>query len=229
MKPVNIKKARQKEVRRLQHRQWEIWKLQRELGYIELKTPIRHGWYKEIIITQKADRYKNKAAILEIYNKIERYYWGRTKEEAEKKWLSQTSKYLIHKEFPTLSKKEFNKLSYKAQCMCTAFQYRNDSKKLKIRFYIRIPKGAYRIKHARAYITHRKRIDPELISENDFIDSQLSKKGYYNITEALNPWKDDWNSPYYKQEKLKTKRHLKGLKKYVLEDIINDTMSWEKL
>ena len=53
MKPVNIKETRQKEVRRLQHRQWDLWKQQRELGYIELKHPIRHGWYKEIIITQK--------------------------------------------------------------------------------------------------------------------------------------------------------------------------------
>lgn len=226
MKPVNIKETRQKEVRRLQQRQWGIWKLQRELGYIELKQPIRHGWYKEIIITQKADRYKNKAAILEIYNKIEKCYWGRTKEEAEKKWLSQTSKYLIYKAFPTLSKKQFNKLSFKAQCLCTAFQFRNESKKLKVRFYIRIPKGAYRIKYARAYITHRKRIDPELIKASDFIDYQLNKKGYYNITEAMNPWKDDWNLHNYKQEKLRTKRNLKALKKYALEDIIKNHISW---
>jgi hypothetical protein len=227
MKPVNIKEQRIKEVYRLQDRQWEIWKLQRALGYIELKAPIRHGWYKEISITEKADRYKNKAAILELYNKIERYYWGRTKEEAEKKWLNQTSKYLIYKGFPTLSKKQFNRLSFKAQCMCTAFQYRNECKKLKVRFYIRIPKGAYRIKHARAYITHRKRIDPELIREDDFITSQLYRKGYYNTNQALNPWKNRWNSSHYKQEKLKTKRDLKGLKNYALTAIINDTISWE--
>ena len=176
MKPPHIKEQRQKEVRRLINRQWEIWKLLRELGYIELEKPVRHGWYKEIIITRKVERYKNKATILELYDTIEKYYWGRTKEEAEKKWLNQTSKYLIHKGFPTLSKKQFNKLSYKAQCLCTAFQYRNECKKLRVRFYIRIPKGAYKIKHARAYITHRKRIDPKLIREADFIDSQISKK-----------------------------------------------------
>jgi hypothetical protein len=228
MKPVNIKESRQKEVRCLQHRQWEIRKLQHALGYIELKEPIRHGWYKEIIITEKADRYKNKAAILEIYNKIERYYWGRTKEEAEKKWFHQTSKYLIYKEFPTLSKKQFNKLSFKAQCMCTAFQYRNECKKLKIRFYIRIPKGAYRIKHARAYITHRKRIDPLLESESALITQQLIKAQYYSITESFYSYKDDWNLTNYKQEKLITKRYLKGLKKYALEDVISDTISWER-
>ncbi|WP_179317260.1 hypothetical protein [Winogradskyella undariae] len=227
MKPINIKEQRLKEVRRLQNRQWEIWKLQRELGCIKLKEPIRHGWYKEIVITERIERYKNKAEILELYNKIERYYWGRTKEEAEKKWLNQTSKHLIYKGFPTISKKQFNKLSFKAQCMCTAFQFRNENKKLSVRFYIRIPKRAYRIKHARAYITHRKRIDPELIREADFITSQFNKKGYYNIYEAMNPWKDDWNLTHFKQEKLKTKRHLKGLKKYALKDVINETVSWE--
>lgn len=227
MKPINIKEERLKEIRRLQNRQWDIWKLQRELGFIELEKPIRHGWFKEIIITEKVDRYKNKAAILELYNKIERYYWGRTKEEAENKWQNQTSKHLIYKEFPTISKKQFNRLSFKAQCMCTAFQFRNENKKLRVRFYIRIPKGAYRIKHARAYITHRKRIDPELIRENDFINSQFNKKGYYNIYEAIISWKDDWNLTHHKQEKLKTKRDLKGLKKYTLRDIINETISWE--
>ena len=227
MKPVHIKELRLKEIRRLQKRQWEIWKLQRELGYIELEKPIRHGWFKEIVITEKANRYKNKAVILEIYSKIERYYWGRTKEDAQKKWLNQTSKYLIYKEFPTLSKKQFNTLSFKAQCMCTAFQFRNDNKKLKVRFYVRIPKGAYRIKHARAYITHRKRIDPTLISEENFITSQLIKKGYYNIYEGMNPWKDDWNLTNYKQEKLKTKQHLKALKKYPLEDVITEYISWK--
>ncbi|WP_034060521.1 hypothetical protein [Lacinutrix jangbogonensis] len=227
MKSINIKEQRQKEVRCLQKRQRDIWKLQRELGYIKLKTPIRHGWYKEIVITEKVDRYKNKAAILEIYNEIQRSYWGRTKEEAEKKWRNKTSKYLIYKEFPTLNKKQFNSLSYKAQYMCTAFPYKNECKKLKLRFYIRIPKGAYRIKYTRAYTTYRKRIDPELIRTDDFIASQLSKKGYYNITEAVNPWKSKWDNIDGKQEKLKTKRNLKGLKKYALKDVINDNISWE--
>lgn len=228
MKPPHIKKQRQREVRRLLNRQWEIYKLQRNLGYIELEKPIRHGWYKEIIITEKAGRYKNKTAILELYDIIERYYWGRTKEEAEKKWLNQTSKYLIYKGFPTLSKKQFNKLSYKAQCLCTAFQYRNERKKLRVRFYIRIPKGTYKIKYTRAYITHRKRIDPKLISEDNFIDLQLLRNGYYNIKQAFYPWKCSWNLTNYKQEKLKTKRHLKALKKYAIKDVIKDNILWER-
>ena len=228
MKPVNIKTTRQKEVRRLRKRQSKIRTLNRDLGYIELDKPIRHGWYKEIIITEKADRYKNTPAILEIYDKTERYYWGRTKEKAEKKWLDQTSKHLIYNDFPTISKKQFNKLSFKAQCLCTAFQFRNNFKKLKIRFYIRLPKGAYRIKHARAYITHRKRIDPLLDSEWDLIAQQLEKPEYYTIAKSYYKYRDNWHLSEYKQKKLQTKKHLKALKKHNLKDVINDTILWER-
>ncbi len=225
MKPPHIKEKRQKEVQCLINRRWEIYLLNRDLGYIELEKPIRHGWYKEIVITRNVERYKNKSVILEIYDKIEKFYWGRTKEEAEKKWLNQTSKHFIYKGFPTLSKKQFNKLSYKAQSMCTSYQYRNQCKKLRIRFYIRIPKGAYRIKYSRAYITHRKRIDPNLISELAIIEKKLLSPGYYNINEALYPYKDYWNENEYRQDKLKTKRHLNALKNYAIEDVINETIS----
>ncbi|MDH7913813.1 hypothetical protein [Winogradskyella sp. SYSU M77433] len=228
MKPPHIKEKRQKEVRHLINRTWEIYLLIRELGYIELEKPIRHGWYKEIVITRKVERYKNKAAILEIYDKIEKYYWGRTKKEAEKKWHNQTSRHFIYKGFPTLSKKQFNKLSYKAQSLCTSYQYRNECKKLRVRFYIRIPKGAYKIRYARAYITHRKRIDPNLISELNYIEKQLLRPGYYNINEAFYPYKDNWNLRDDKQEKLKTKQLLNQLKNYDLEDLIKDNISWER-
>ncbi len=199
----------------------------RRLDYIELKKPIRHGWFKEIIITHKVERYKNKAAILEVYDKIEQIFWGRTKEEAQKKWLHQTSKHLIYKDFPTLSKRQFNKLSFKAQCMCTPFYYKNECKKLKLRFYIRIPKGAYRIKYTRAYITHSKRIDPLLESESALLAQKLLKSGYYQANEKLHNWKDDWHFSEGKKEKLKTKRALKSLKKHAIEEILNENISWE--
>lgn len=227
MKPLNVKETRQKEVQKLLKRQRNIWKLMRELGYFKLKNPIRHGWYKEIVITENVERYKNKNAILEIHDKIEKFYWGKTKEEANKTWLNQTSKYLIYKEFPTLSKKQFNKLSFKAQKMCTSFQYKNEHKKIKIRFYVRIPKGSYKIKYTRAYITHRKRIDPLLESEKDFITQLLNSTKYYNIKASLNPWKDYWTANENKKRTLKIKRGLLELKKHKLEDILNEKTQWE--
>jgi len=228
LKPRYIKEKREKEVRRIWKRRYEIWQEMGELGYIELKKPIRHGWFKEITITHKVERYKNKAAILEVYDEIEKIFWGRTKERAQKKWIHQTSKHLIYKDFPTLSKRQFNKLSFKAQCLCTPFYYRSERKKLKLRFYIKIPKGTYRIKFSRAYITHSKRIDPVLESESDLLGQQLLKKGYYEADQKLNKWKDDWNLSNRKQEKLKTERALKSLKNYAIEDILKEKISWGK-
>ena len=229
MKPKHIKEIREKDVRRIWKRRSKIWKEMRGLGYIKLKKPVRHGWFKEIIITHKVERYKNKAAILEVYDKIEKIFWGRTKEEAQKKWQYQTSKHLIYKDFPTISKRQFNKLSFKAQCMCTPFYYKNERKKLKLRFYIKIPKGAYRIKYTRAYITHSKRIDSKLESEDALLDQQLYKNGYYNIAQKRWGWKckNYWNQLKIKKEKQRVKTTLNSLKKYSIEDVINENISWE--
>lgn len=222
MKPVNTKEKRIREVRRMLKRQRQIWKEIRNLGLIELKKPIKHGWYKEIVITNRIELYKNQTTILEVYDKIEKYVWGKTKEKAHYKWQEQTSRYFIYKDVPTLSKRQYNKLSYAAQCLCVPFQFYTERKKLRTRFYLKIPKSAYKIKLTRAYITHRKRIDPNLLSELDFISKQLNKKGYYNINQAFYPWKDYWNLKPYKQEKLKTKKHLKELKKIKVQKLIED-------
>lgn len=228
MKPVNIKEQRQKEVRRLLKRQREIWKLQRELGFIKLEKPIRHGWFKEIVITQRIEIFKSKDLILEIYNKFEKAIWARTKEKANFIWQHQTSLHLIYKDIPTLSKKQCNKLSDGAKRLCIPFQFYSEKHKIRTRFYINIPKGAYKIKFSRAYVTHIKRIDPLLESESDLIDQQLEKPQYHNITESYYGYSYNWSLTIAKQEKLKTKRYLKELKKHTLEDIINDTISWER-
>ncbi|TYA78601.1 hypothetical protein [Seonamhaeicola marinus] len=227
MKPKHIKEQRQKEVRRIWNRRYEIWNEMRALGYIKLDKPIRHGWFKEIVITHKVERYKNEAAILELYDKIEKCFWGRTKPDAESAWQKQTSSYLIYRDFPTISKKQFNKLSFKAQCLCTPFYYRNAQKKLRLRFYIRIPKAAYRIKYTRAYITHSKRIDPQLESESALLDQQLLKSGYYEANERQHNWKDDWNLSERKKEKLIIERALKRLKSYPIKDILEEQILWE--
>ena len=89
MKPKHIKEKRETEVRHIQKRQREIYNEIRNLGYIKLEKPIRHGWFKEIIITQNIERYKNKAHILELYDIIEKRFWGSTKEKANKKSFSE--------------------------------------------------------------------------------------------------------------------------------------------
>lgn len=228
MRPAHIKSQRQKEIRRIRKRQRQIWEEEKRLGYIELEQRIRHGWYKELIITENVERYKNQKYILELYDCVEKCFWGKNKEEATKKWLHQTSKYLIDKEIPTISKRQFNKLSEGAKRLCTPFQYYTERKKLRTRFYINIPKNAYRIKFTRAYITHRKRIDPELISEDALLEQQLLKNGYYELAQTASSWRNRWATPERRKEKLETASKLRELTKYAIQEIINEELSWER-
>lgn len=222
MKPEHIKEQRKKEVRRIYKRRREIWKTMQALGYIPLEKPVRHGWFKELVITRKVARYKNQEAILEVYNKVERAFWGRTKAEAQKQWDNQVSRHLIYNNLPTISKRQFNKLSPKAQAICTPYCFKTCRNKLKVRFYVRIPKGVYKIKYTRAYVTHTKRIDPELISEAELLEAQLIKHGYYQANQAFYPYNDNyWKGVDFKKEKRKAKRELNELKRLAINEIIN--------
>ncbi len=227
MKPAHIKEQRRKTVRNIRKRQRAIYQEIKELGYKKLEEPIRHGWFKEIVLTENIERYKNKIYIQELYDCIEKSFWGRTKEEADKQWFCQISKFLIYRDFPTISKKQFNRLTYKAQAMCTIYSYRDENKKLRKRFYVRIPKGTYRIKYTRAYITHSKRIDPDLESEADLLEQQLYKNGYYNIWQD-SYWKNYWRRLSEQKQKMQIRKQLNALKQYPLTDIINEKISWEK-
>lgn len=235
MKPKHIKARREKAVRRIGKRVREIRNESAKLEDIVLEKPIRHGWYKEMTITHKVERYSNKAAILEVYALIENFFWGRTKAEAQKRWETQISKYLIYKDLPTLSAKQFNKLSCKAQHLCVPFTFYHRifhkgtfHKKQQLRFYLKIPKGAYTLTYTRAYITHLKRIDPQLESERALLKQQLLKPGYYEIEQKGLQWGwREWYVSDHKKEKLKTKISLKNLKKQAIKDIITENTPWE--
>lgn len=224
MRPAHIKEQRQKEVRQIWKRQRAIWKEIRELPYHKLDKPIRHGWYKEIVLTRNIDRYKNKSHIEEVFELIEKQYWGKSKADCEKKWDNQTSRYLIFRDFPTISKKQYNKLSNKAKALCTVFSY-YDCRKIRKRFYVRIPKNAYQIRFSRAYITHVQEHHPELFSEDDLLEQQLIKRGYYEVNRNTYYYRDDWSVSKTKKQRIKTKQHLGKYKNASLGSIIDEL--WE--
>lgn len=209
MRPANIQAQRQKEVRQIWKERYKIWKEIHDLPLIKLEHPVRHGWYKEIILTENLDRYKSKPEVEEIFEMFQTYYWGRTKKECEKRWNCQRSKHFIYKDVPTISKKQFNKLSPRAQRLCTPFQYR-ENKRLRTRFYVRIPHNGYRIKFTRAYNTHRKMIDPVLESRLSLLEARLLKPGIYEANEARDPYSKDywWKEGEVKRSRINSKQAL---------------------
>ncbi|WP_299766813.1 hypothetical protein [uncultured Dokdonia sp.] len=227
MKPAHIKCQRLKEVRRIYKRQREVWKAQQALGYTKLDIPIRDGWYKELVITKRIARYKNQDAMLEIIAKLDKHVWGKTKEEANAAWSKRVTDHLIVKEVPTISKKQFRKLSDKAKCLCVPFRYYIRKHTLRTRFYVRLPKGTYRVKYTRAYITHRRNIDPLLEQEDAFLDGLLMRNGYYEAVEKLSRWRSKWDC-YDRRGRNYINSKLKGLTHREIQDIINEELSWEK-
>ncbi|MGG8496405.1 hypothetical protein ACQY1Q_08315 [Tenacibaculum sp. TC6] len=227
MKPEHLKSIRQKEVRRILKRQYEIYAELRNLGYRKLEKPIRHGWFKEIEITQSIERYKNKEAIEELFKVVENMFWGRTKELANKKWDAHVSEHLIYKNFPTISKRVFKKLSESAKAMCTSFYYQDGRRKLKFRFYIRIPKGVYKIKYTKAYITHAKKIDPVLLSEVALLNNRLLKNGYYEAKKKIENYKY-YDDTEFRRQRRKIKCQLHMYTKHTIDQLLKEDLSWEK-
>ncbi len=223
MRPAHVKERRIKEIRALRKKQRELFRQTNSLGYRKLEKPIRHGWYKEVVLTAKLERYKSRPQIEEIFEKMEHGYWGRTKAECDKKWRRCVSDHFIVKDLPTISKKQFNKLSTKAQRLCVPYIYRINRKKY-TRFYVRFPKPSFQIKYTRAYITHTKIIDPLLESEMDLIDQKMEKPGYFGPSQEGRRRSNFWGKELSrKAEKRSFEKELNGYRNKDLK-----TISWER-
>ena len=224
MKPPHIKAQREKEFRKNVKRQQELYREIRELGYIKLEQPIRHGWFKEMIITDGVNRYKHAEAIIEVYQKIKTSYWGATKEKAQKAWDEDRSRYMLTKDKPTISRKSYNKLSDKAKDLCVFFRYREErTDKKKTRFYVNFPAGCVQINFKRSYITHRKRIDPALEAELAYLENQLLKPGFYELISGgiWNRWSRISKSFERKKETHRVKENLRKLRGKSIITIMN--------
>lgn len=230
MKPPHRKAKKEKEFRKILKRQRELIDAIHKLGFIKLEKPIRHGWFKEILITEEVERYKQRHAIKEVYKKIKSSYWGATKEKAQQAWDSDRSQYLLSKDKPTISKRQFHRLSEKAKSFCIPFRYRSENtKKYRTRFYVNLPVGCTKIKFTRAYITHQKRIDPMLESELAILNNQLLKPMLYELKSrgVWNKWNRMTLSFERKNESHRVKESLSTFRNKVISNGLKENISWE--
>lgn len=224
MKPASIKEYRKKEARKLLKEQKQLYEQHIALGYRELDKPIRHGWYIELRLMPQLERYKCQPQIEEIVEKLSRQYWGRTKDEAQKKWNMAESKHLIFRGIPTLSHKSYSKLTEKAKRFCTAYFFK-ENKKIRRRYYVRIPKHAHKIKFKRAYSTHSKIIDPLIEERLDLIDQHFMKKGWYGIVYGSRFYRCRWQLDETIKDRKKTKISL-GQYKHISINELKKESQW---
>ncbi len=230
MKPLHHKGRRKKEVREIYKRMLALYVEIQGLGYRKLPEPIRHGWYRELLITDAVLDYKNATEILEVYEKIQPAFWGITKEKAQKAWDHKCALYMLSTDKPSISKKQYNKLSTKAKDICVRFKYKTSHRNWKTRFYVNFPKSCVRIKFTRAYIRYQKIIDPLLESETELLSQQLLKIGYYEANRAYCNDQKEWQ--YWKKvdankRENNVKRQLKYLQGSTIKEINKEKIVWE--
>ncbi|MEM6719833.1 MAG: hypothetical protein AAF611_10980 [Bacteroidota bacterium] len=181
MKPAHIKEQRQKQLRKVDKRLQKIWELQRELGYKKLENPVRHGWFKEVVLTHKIERYRNYEHMIAAFKKCKAQIWGADKGKAEANWYECMQRHEIYGSFRLISRKAYNKLPVEVQRLFSMYTYINYWGKTRYKYYLHIPKECYRVKFSRAYVTHSRIIDPLLESEYAVLEAFREKKGYYNL------------------------------------------------
>jgi len=207
MRTAHLKEQREKLVRKLLKERRRLWIEKRNIPLIKLEKPVRHGWYKEIVLTKQLDKYKIKPECLEIFELLEKHVWARTKKQCDNKWSQQSPSHYVYKDIPTLCENQYSKLSEKAKKLCTPFYFKWNKCNW-LRYYVRLPKNAFRVKFTRAYNTHVQMLDPEIESRLDYIENQFLKPGVFEIN-SWNCWKrDDWSVHRNKKSRLKIRKQL---------------------
>ena len=230
MKPPHKKAKKEKEFRKILKRQQELYKQRHELGYIKLKEPIRHGWFKVMELTPFVEQYKNADAIKEVFDKITTSYWGATKEKAEQYWDKERTRYMLVKDKPTISKRSFRKLSEKAKELCVFFRYKNEyTGQRGGRFYVNLPKGSFEVRFRRSYITHRKIIDPAIESEIAQLDNVLLQPGLYELNKRgyWFRWSRMDRSFERKAETHRVKERLMSYRNTIISEGLKEKIVWE--
>ena len=231
MKPAHIKEQRQKQLRKVDKRLQEVWVKQRELGYKKLEKPIRHGWFKEVVLTPKIERYRNYEHMIAAFKQCKAQIWGADKGKAEANWYTHVRGHQIYGSFRLISRKAYNKLSVSVQKFFHKYEYIDFWGRTLHVYYLQIPKECYRVKFSKAYVTHTRIIDPLLESEHAVLEAFHEKKEYYNLHAKRWNRNKRWLRKYVFNHEEKAKRRkahaaLSCLKGKSLA-IIKENESWQ--
>lgn len=223
MKALNKYEERAKEYRRLRKRWRELQDAKFNLGWVILDKPIRHGFYKELVLREDIAKRKEAPIYLEILEATKIKVWGSSLKRLEKSWVEQSlrNRRIQYAGIQALEKKDYDLLSAKAKRLfvfrrCEMFNgYRTN-------LYISaLPAYFFKFKISRAYIYKRRIIDSEIESEIKEIESICESK-YYAFVYGRN-----YQSKWYRD--LQRDRKLKAESELFKENIYDDVGSIEKI
>jgi hypothetical protein len=217
----NTKNEFYKKYLKLIERRSEIWDAQRNLGYVELETPIHHGYISFYVLRDDISRRKDGEILANLLNKYSHHVWSRTKDFIEK---NGKRKYVKTPSLTLLQEREYEKLTPKIQeyFRVTWEKYWDGYRKC---YILDFPSYYLVIKKKKDYITHRKVIDGTLEAEEAFIRDQIYLISYqldiYN-TSSMKPYSKAKNKSNRRADNIVLKRIVTSFEYLDFYDTIHD-------
>ncbi|MBL3658773.1 hypothetical protein [Fulvivirga sediminis] len=229
MRPFNKVTQRERYVRKLQLERRRLVEARRRLGYVELETPIRHGWYKHLVLRDDVSRRVDAAVFLEILDQCGTECWGRDKRHADKVW-DRENRENREIQFPgvrRIDSRTYKKLSPKARSWFDFYgnhwHYRYGFMK---HYMCTVPRHFFKLAYTRAYITKRKIMDADIEKRLAEIDSELRSNELYDMVHNFsynNPW-TSWH--YHKRIRRRCKMALDQYDEDVFDSQVHRSYNW---
>lgn len=176
----NTKKDSYKTYLKLRAEELRIDTLINNLGYIELEEPIHHGYIGFFKLREDVARRDNADVLNYLVENYTSAPWCRTKDFIVKK---KGRKEIVEPKYLKIRESEYLKVPVKLQSFFTKGWERTWGGGYWEYFSLNLPRHYLVIKKKRDYITHRKVIDSQLISELKFVEDKI-----WNIVQKTNPY-----------------------------------------
>ena len=224
MRPLTKIEEKEALVRKIKKELNELRKAKSDLGEIPLEKPIRHGWYRHLVLRADVARRKDAIIYQEILDRCGSIVWGSDKNRADKNWehYHEYGSCYQWEGFSSLEQQEFKKLSSKAQCHFVEYEsYWSPWLGSVKRYFCLVPSYCFEIGYSKAFITHRKVMSSELNQRIDELENRLLGNDLYAYSE-------DRVSTYFKLEKRyinkKGRKHVKQVLKNYNEEQLDRIM-----
>jgi hypothetical protein len=194
MKPTKHKDL-EKEYKAVVRERDKVRGLIYDLGYTKLDIPLRHGWYYEMVLDPALEDNPKYKEAYEYVMGQDPYIWGKDKKSALESFAKSNSNVDFKNHFLLVGQKDFNRFPDKMHSLCNIHIYSVEEygKKKKVQcFKLKIPSNYITFKYKKAFVTHRKNLDPTLESRLTELQNLLiSAKLYNHHSIGSGSWQDD--------------------------------------
>ncbi|MEN7550731.1 hypothetical protein AAG747_22615 [Rapidithrix thailandica] len=207
---------------RVLHKQIERLSIaQQKLGYVRLEKPVRHGWFKHLVLRQDIANREDAAVFQEIVKIAAKWIWGRDKPHVNKEWerAAENNKLFQFPGFKFIEKDRYKLLSGKAKKYFKEYElYWSPWLGSVKAYYCLVPSYYFVPGYTKAYLTHRKVIDGELERRIAELEVQLNQRELYPYSLYAGGYPGKWaRVNYHRKQRRRIKMALVHFEEETLE------------